>query len=92
MKAGAAFTALEWTIPDGRIKLICDQLKRIDVVLSSPSQKEKIGRLGKPVIIVDETTTSKLNIADNNSIVLVDVAVNPNDLAYVIFTSGSTGE
>ena len=92
MKAGAAFSALEWTMPDGRIKLICDQLEQVDVVLSSPSQSQRMEKLGKPVVVVDESTTSaELQSTTFDAPLLKGVAVGPTTLAYVIFTSGSTG-
>ena len=68
MRAGAAPTALEWTMPEERIELTCDQLKGIGVVLSSPSQEKGMKKLGKPVVIVNETTTSEAHATKNHSI------------------------
>lgn len=91
LKAGAAFVALDVTMPSGRISNILQQLENLPLALVSDTQHEKFRGLVDQVAIFDEGLTS----TDTPDVSLprsgVENGIQYDQPAYVIFTSGSTG-
>ncbi|TVY91840.1 Nonribosomal peptide synthetase [Lachnellula willkommii] len=90
LKAGAAFAALEHSIPEGRIQIILDQIGHVPLMLASTTQAKRMQKYLSQVIKVDEETTS--SDAPNITLPVAGEKDGPqlNHPAYVIFTSGST--
>ena len=80
LKAGAAYVPLDPELPTARLQLIIEQGK-LDLVICH-SQPPKVS---VPCMDVSGVDWDKL------ATTTPDVAVEPQDNAYVIFTSGSTG-
>ena len=91
LKAGAAFVALEHSLPDGRIRIILEQLGSLRLILTSRTQSKRIERLTDHVIVVDELTTSGIRSGIPLPVSGTKTGLQPDHPAYVIFTSGSTG-
>ncbi|KAL3707268.1 hypothetical protein TMatcc_005245 [Talaromyces marneffei ATCC 18224] len=86
IKTGAAFTVMDVTYPENRLKSITSAVKA-QLILSSPSQVQLAERLADKVFLVDKSTFST-NVPE----ALQEVSQDTNRLMYICFTSGSTGE
>jgi amino acid adenylation domain-containing protein len=86
IKTGAAFTVMDVTYPENRLKSITSAVKA-QLILSSSSQLQLAERLVDSVFLVDESS-----FATNVSNALQDMPNDTNRLMYICFTSGSTGE
>jgi amino acid adenylation domain-containing protein len=86
IKTGAAFTVMDVTYPENRLKSITSAAQA-QVILSSPSQLQLAKRLVDNVFLVDKST-----FATNLSEALQKTSHNTDRLMYICFTSGSTGE
>ena len=91
LKAGAAFVALEHSLPDGRIRIILEQLGSLRLILTSRTQSKRTERLADHVIVVDELATSGNLSGVSLPVSGTKTGLQPDHPAYVIFTSGSTG-
>lgn len=90
-KAGAAFVALDPTIPAGTFKVRASYVERFNHL---------INEVGMKYIITDKLLSARIS---NLPLIYVDdiqfdytenppVSIVPDDLAYIIYTSGSTGK
>ncbi|RAO67756.1 uncharacterized protein BHQ10_003768 [Talaromyces amestolkiae] len=86
MKSGAAFSVMDVTYPENRLKSITSAVKA-KIILSSPSQSPLAARLADNVFLVDDT-----NFTTNVSKAPQKISHDTDRLMYVCFTSGSTGE
>jgi amino acid adenylation domain-containing protein len=86
IKTGAAFTVMDVTYPENRLKSITSAAQA-QLILSSPSQLQLADRLVDGVFLVDKST-----FATNVSEALQEISPDPERLMYICFTSGSTGE
>lgn len=85
LKAGAAFSLVDPSLPSNRVDSICQQVSA-KLALVHESQHQKMQSLVPRCITVDDTLIESLVSSAYTP------ASKPQDLAYVIFTSGSTGE
>ena len=92
LKAGAAFVALDVTMPSGRISNILKQVENLPLALASGTQYKKFQGLVDQVVIFDEELTN----TDTHGVSLprsgFEDGIRYDQPAYVIFTSGSTGK
>ncbi|MCJ1312550.1 hypothetical protein MMC25_006224 [Agyrium rufum] len=89
IKTGAAFTVMDVSYPESRLKAISSSLNA-QIVLASSKQQELAGRLADDVFIVDHM--SYLNTCDTGRKRMGEtLSQNTSRTMYVCFTSGSTG-
>lgn len=92
MKAGAAFVALDVTMPVGRIANVLQQLDNVPLALTTAGQYHKFEGIVDSVIVFDEKLTT-LDIPEEFLPASgVEGGVQHDQPVYVIFTSGSTGK
>ncbi|CAK4033485.1 enniatin synthase [Lecanosticta acicola] len=87
LKAGAAFTLIDPSVPLGRIEGICQQISP-QLALVSEDQRQTMDSLARRCIAVNQDLLHSLPPAKPGS----HAVSKAQDLAYIIFTSGSTGE
>lgn len=88
MKTGAAYTPLDPSYPEERIRYILEDINA-SFILTTASLSDKF--LGNPelkIIFLNNQTKAALNNDPQN----IPDASAPADVAYVIYTSGSTGK
>tara|TARA_R110001606_G_scaffold26447_4_gene85368 strand:+ start:10835 stop:14323 length:3489 start_codon:yes stop_codon:yes gene_type:complete len=86
--SGAAYLPLDTSWPPSRINEILD-IANAKLILGENQHKGSVTVLNdRNFLTIDDAGNSSNYPAD----ALHDVAVSPDDLAYVIFTSGSTGQ
>lgn len=86
LKAGAAYVPLDPAYPDERLGMMAvDARIRCSVVHAA--HVDKIRNTGSDVLLWDSIAPN----IDTEPATPLEVAVAPEDVAYVIFTSGSTG-
>ncbi|MGH7594064.1 MAG: amino acid adenylation domain-containing protein [Gemmatimonadales bacterium] len=83
LKAGSAYVPLPPDLPAKRLALQAAEA-RIGMALTTAANRDRVPD-GVRVLVLDEPTDAI------GSELATDVAVAPDDLAYVLFTSGSTG-
>lgn len=89
IKTGAAFTVMDVSYPESRLKAITDLL-RARTILTSSTQLELAKRLADDAVIVDHRGwRNTLNISKGH--LGKALSANTNRIMYVCFTSGSTG-
>lgn len=86
IKTGAAFSVMDVTYPESRLKGITSAVKA-QLILSSSSQLQLAKRLVDNAFLVNEST-----FATNVTEALPEISHNTDRLMYICFTSGSTGE
>lgn len=89
IKTGAAFSIMDVSYPESRLKVISNLLGA-RMILASPTQLELAKRLADDVFIVDRhicTNTSSMRQAHLREV----LPRNTSRVMYVCFTSGSTG-
>ncbi|CAG8958014.1 hypothetical protein HYFRA_00000357 [Hymenoscyphus fraxineus] len=91
LKTGAAFVALDVTMPVGRIANILKQLDNIPLALASASQCQKFQGIVDSVVVFKENLTIIERSSDLLPATGVEGGIQSDQPAYVIFTSGSTG-
>jgi amino acid adenylation domain-containing protein len=79
LEAGAAWLPLDPELPAARLELLIGDGKPL-AILTQPSIAQRLPPIDAPLVLYCGDTADGL-----------DVAVAPDDLAYVLFTSGSTG-
>jgi amino acid adenylation domain-containing protein len=84
VKSGAAYVPLDPKYPSDRITYILEQTGD-SLVITSARNKD---RFSGPVVVMEEIST----ILDQESVILPDPGLLPQDLLYIIYTSGSTGK
>ncbi|KAK5996419.1 Nonribosomal peptide synthetase dtxS1 [Cladobotryum mycophilum] len=88
LKAGGGFVLLDSTLPESRLRSICDQLGS-EVILSSKNNQELSARLAQLVVRVDLESIQALDFpTDEQS---QSQPPSPSSAMYTVFTSGSTG-
>ncbi|KAL2815064.1 hypothetical protein BDW59DRAFT_177767 [Aspergillus cavernicola] len=87
MKAGSAFFPIDPSLPDQRIKRMC-QISEAVATITSPGQSDRAQKFGPPVAVAQHESQS--HVSDTPSVSLP--TVNPGQAAYLAFTSGSTGD
>jgi non-ribosomal peptide synthetase component F len=92
LKAGAAFVALDVTMPVGRIANILKQLDNISLALTSTEQHQKLKGIVDLVIVFDESLTDLDAPGGVLPVPGAENGIHYDQPAYVIFTSGSTGK
>jgi amino acid adenylation domain-containing protein len=80
LKAGAAYVPLDPAYPRERLAFMLEDAQ-LNGLVTQDSLLPSIPEIGAPVILLDGDTQ------DENP----DLALGPDDLAYLIYTSGSTG-
>ncbi|RYG34320.1 MAG: hypothetical protein EON93_08260, partial [Burkholderiales bacterium] len=86
LKAGAAYVPLDPTHPPDRLRYIVENAQAACIV----TLRRFAGLFDKAdmkLIILDEAGDALASLTDQP----LNIAVEPNDLAYVLYTSGSTG-
>src|SRR5262249_32319315 len=83
MKAGAAYLPLDPTYPPDRLSFMLDD-SALSLVITTTRIAGHLPSTGVPVVLCDTDY-------EEESAQAPDVAVAPDDLAYVMYTSGSTG-
>ncbi|KAH7323159.1 hypothetical protein B0I35DRAFT_477044 [Stachybotrys elegans] len=86
LKAGGAFVLLEPSLPEQRIRNICQQAKARIALTSTMCQNRLLDIVPETVVL-----SSQL-VASINSPKRFAASPSPSNAAYVIFTSGSTGQ
>ena len=78
-------------MPEGRIRIILEQLDKLPFILASTSQAGKFEASKHKVIVVNESTSPS---QDGGELTDHEYTrdIKPESPAYVIFTSGTTGE
>jgi amino acid adenylation domain-containing protein len=89
LKTGAAFSVMDVSYPEIRLKAISQSLEA-RVVLTSSTQLELAKRLAKDVFVVDYTTCANTSLTGRTLLQQVQPR-DPKQTMYVCFTSGSTG-
>lgn len=95
LKAGGAYVPVSPDTPDARIGLLLEE-SASRVVLTDAAHQERLTDIARTagagdsavVVVDDELLTRSPSTAPR---AIEDVAVTPDDLAYVIFTSGTSG-
>jgi non-ribosomal peptide synthetase-like protein len=93
LKAGAAYTCLDVSFPDGRMQEILQDAD-VRILLTDASEGERASRFGLPAVTVLDATGINAGIPGDVQARNADAApawLNPASLAYVIYTSGTTG-
>jgi amino acid adenylation domain-containing protein len=87
MKAGGAYVPLNFEHPPARL---LNQLEQAGVkaVLTEEALLDRLPEVALPVIALDRDAAELATEPGTSP----DVALTPNDLAYVLYTSGSTGQ
>jgi amino acid adenylation domain-containing protein len=85
MKTGSAFTLMDASQPEERLRTICSQVNQ-DLIISSASNANLAAKLAKHVLVVDHN-----NLLCWSPPRPMRIRVQPNWRLYVVFTSGSTG-
>lgn len=86
LKAGAAYVALDSSLPARRCREMADDCS-MKYLLADDANIEKLGDdIPERLLISIDTVCRQTSFADNPT-----VRIHMNDLAYVIYTSGSTG-
>lgn len=85
MKAGKAFVLLDPSLPDHRLRTLC-QISQASFILTSSKESTRALHLGPPLVIIE----SEFQGSDSDTLSLP--TVNPHQPAYAAFTSGSSGE
>ncbi|EED20596.1 nonribosomal peptide synthase, putative [Talaromyces stipitatus ATCC 10500] len=89
IKTGAAFSVMDVSYPESRLKIIADALEA-HLVITSPSQLTLARRLAERVFVVGEKAYTSSGLFQRQPI--IDISLRNTDrLMYVCFTSGSTG-
>ncbi|KAG5996166.1 NRPS protein [Claviceps spartinae] len=89
MKAGGINVALDFSLPEDRLRVILQQVNP-SIILSSSSNAEMAKRLTMaPIFVVDEASVALLKSISSPAKVLPKFT--PSNIVYIIFTSGSTG-
>ncbi|KAL1846300.1 NRPS protein [Paecilomyces lecythidis] len=87
LKAGGAFVLLDPTLPEGRIRSICQQVNAV-VGITSASCQSRLSPFTQHTVVL-----GKESLGSQNQPTLSQTRkVTPTNAAYIIFTSGSTGE
>src|SRR5699024_9819447 len=89
LKAGGAYVPLAPDYPSGRIAFLAEDA-RVRVALVRPDTMDHAGVLSEQGVRLIELGGSDISWLDASP-EPVDVAVSPDNLAYVLYTSGSTG-
>ncbi|OLF09203.1 hypothetical protein BLA60_21295 [Actinophytocola xinjiangensis] len=84
LKAGAAYLPIDPHQPAERIAFMLTDAEPVDVLTIEGSR----GELADPLVLDDPALVEELR---TRPVTAPDVALSPDNLAYVIFTSGSTG-
>jgi len=85
LKSGAAAVLLDPSHPDARLRRIMDTIQPLALV-TLERHRDRISKI--PAIMLDSGWPAiRANRSEN-----LEVAVHPDNLAYVVHTSGSTGE
>ncbi|KAI4194390.1 MAG: hypothetical protein LQ350_007785 [Teloschistes chrysophthalmus] len=85
VKTGSAFTLMDSTYPEERLRSIASQVSH-RLIVSSTSNASLAAKLAKYVVVVDHTNLSRYSPARP-----LRTCVSPTSTLYVVFTSGSTG-
>ncbi len=86
LKAGGAFLPLEVHHPQARLNLILEQ-GRVQYLLTKDEFSHRWGEFTGQLLLID----ARAHSLDMKSEANPELAIHPDQLAYVIFTSGSTG-
>ncbi|QEM10872.1 non-ribosomal peptide synthetase [Mucilaginibacter rubeus] len=86
LKAGAAYIPVDMDYPKERISHILEDTQA-NIILSSSTGKATLTGANAQVIELDSNEEIKAQSGEN-----IDIAIEPNQLAYVMYTSGSTGK
>ncbi|KAJ6780765.1 hypothetical protein PWT90_04525 [Aphanocladium album] len=90
LKAGGAFILLDPSLPDARVRRICEVVNA-KVAITSRANSRRFSSLVKNVVTLEESLMISLRSKMSKPL-FVDIISNPDNAAYIIFTSGSTGE
>jgi len=85
MKAGGAFTLMDTTHPEERLRTIISQVNE-NLVISSAPNAGLASRLARQVVVVDHAHLMRLPSPQ-----ILRTEALPSSKLYVVFTSGSTG-
>ncbi|MFC0514088.1 amino acid adenylation domain-containing protein [Mucilaginibacter angelicae] len=86
LKAGAAYVPVDIDYPKERISYILDDIKAT-IILSSSTGKAVLQGQDINIITLDNNLEIQAQISEN-----LNIAIYPNQLAYIMYTSGSTGK
>ncbi|QEM10873.1 non-ribosomal peptide synthetase [Mucilaginibacter rubeus] len=86
LKAGAAYVPVDMDYPKERISYILEDTQAA-IVLTSNTAKANLTGINAQIIELDNNDEIKAQSSEN-----INIAIEPNQLAYVMYTSGSTGK
>ncbi|KAJ9226766.1 hypothetical protein DTO027B5_1898 [Paecilomyces variotii] len=87
LKAGGAFVLLDPTLPEGRIRSICQQVHAA-VGITSASCESRLSPFTQHIVVLGRQALGSQNYQTLSQM----PKATPRNAAYIIFTSGSTGE
>ncbi|RDI86292.1 DNA-directed RNA polymerase II subunit [Venturia inaequalis] len=87
MKAGGASVAMDMTQPEGRLKVIIEEV-RTKVILCSTSSHSFAAKCGIAAVVLNDTYLAAWQTVEPRALPIVD----PSRPLCVVFTSGSTGK
>lgn len=90
LKAGGAFILLDPSLPDARVRRICEVVNA-KVAITSAANTRRFSSLVSHALTLDRDFMSSLQAKEVEPL-FVDIISSPENAAYIIFTSGSTGE
>ncbi|WP_121809994.1 non-ribosomal peptide synthetase [Mucilaginibacter kameinonensis] len=86
LKVGAAYVPVDMDYPKERISYILEDTQA-SIILSSSTGKANLNGINARIIELDSNEEIKAQSGEN-----INIAIEPNQLAYVMYTSGSTGK
>ena len=91
LKAGAAYVALEPSLPRQRLQYIIADSQCCAVLATTATVDFVTAAIEVPVVLVDTADGHSSSDSGDDGATAVAAHVQPSDLAYVMYTSGSTG-